>query len=414
MILSSRWVLFIAKLLQFHLKKLGIYSQIITEIPQEGFSNCLHIVLCPQVFKFLPQKYVVFQLEQLSENSKSWNDRYKLLLRNAIAVFDYSCRNINFLQNSNLKLKRLFYLPIFSKEVRLHRVASYKYDILFYGSLTERRKLILTQLKKDFSIHIITNVFGEKILDEIRQSRVVINLHSYDNSLLESARLAECLSLGKVVISESGIDQENYKYFEDIVHFVPPGNLDELKQTIKDVLKNTNFYDQEKIIAKKIKSRFDIFMFYLARGLFALGFISFENVKQCLKNKWPEIDSVVSLIFDESELYRASESKIPALRYLTSTFSREFSVMLLTHLAFEQKKNYLVIDMGYNNDRHDAVKQEVIDKLIKLKKPTICGDSLLIPSVCYEEIINWNYFPSLADEGKASLLTLFEKINSDL
>ena len=72
-ILSSKHVLFIAKLLQEKLTQLGISSEIFTENPKEGFADGLYFVLCPHVFNPLPRKYIAFQFEQLPVINRWWS-----------------------------------------------------------------------------------------------------------------------------------------------------------------------------------------------------------------------------------------------------------------------------------------------------------------------------------------------------
>ena len=118
-ILTTKHCLFIAKLLQRKLNKVGIESEIIFEKPSSGYSGKLHIVICPQLFTSLPRLYIAYQLEQ-SVSSRWFDERYFRILHNALAVFDYSTQNITFLKKNKFSYKQLFYVPIFSKEIEIY------------------------------------------------------------------------------------------------------------------------------------------------------------------------------------------------------------------------------------------------------------------------------------------------------
>lgn len=275
-ILCPKYLQFLGKLIQNHLSELGILSNIIGSEPKTGFSNNqVYIVLFPQHFKVLPPYYLVFQLEQLAISNRFRKESYLSLLKNAIAVMEYSKKNLEYLQSYGLK--NCFYVPIFSK---VQRSPNHEplYDVLFYGSTSsEHRQEFLNKLKKDFNIHIAKSICGEQTIEAIHNSKVIVNLHNYDNALLESTRIFECLSAGAVIVSEDGNDQNEYDYLSDFVDFVKSNNYDQLRSKISERLSNDNYKTQRIFIQDQLEKQFDRFGFGFSRMLLALGYISFDT-----------------------------------------------------------------------------------------------------------------------------------------
>ena len=113
-------------------------------------------------------------------------------------------------------------------------------DVLFYGDTNcARRKKIISELDKSFNVHVESNLFGEEMLDIIRRSKVIINIHYYDGALLETPRIAEILALGKaVIVSERSNDPEEEVRFESFVDFVNVGDIEGLKRRISYWIEN--------------------------------------------------------------------------------------------------------------------------------------------------------------------------------
>ena len=150
--------------------------------------------------------------------------------------------------------------------------------MLFYGSTSsEHRQEFLNKLKKDFNIHIAKSICGEQTIEAIHNSKVIVNLHNYDNALLESTRIFECLSAGAVIVSEDGNDQNEYDYLSDSVDFVKSNNYNQLKLKISERLLNDNYKIQRKYIQEQLDKQFDRFGFSFSRMLLALGYISFDT-----------------------------------------------------------------------------------------------------------------------------------------
>lgn len=247
-ILATPHTMYVAHMLDHALTAAGYRVTLATSIPFLRFEDAVYIVICPQMFFRLPRYMISYQMEQ-SVSPRWFTPRYLKILRNSLAIFDYSKHNINFLQEQGIPYSSIFHLPIATIPNYLGFLAdrgwnlpgsvSKSYDVLFYGDSTnERRKFILNELGQRFNLRVIGNVFGQELYLSLLSARVVVNLHYYDNALLETTRIHECLALGIPVVSEWSQDCEDYPDLLSRVHFVDLGNVTQMAEAIQHVLSN--------------------------------------------------------------------------------------------------------------------------------------------------------------------------------
>ena len=236
-ILSTRACMYIAQLLSYMLRTLGIKTKIIRKEPIVGFGDEPYIVIAAQTYKRLPLNYIAVQAEQL-ESSKWFTDSYYQRLDEAVAIFDYSKKNIEYLYKY-FKKKPIYFSPItinpeYKKYTLNTQNTEKQYDIVFYGSMdSDRRQHIIGLLAKKYKLKIINRLFGEELYKELAKGKIVINIHYYHNALLETTRIFELLSLNyNIIISEKGIDQEEHTRLEELVDFIDIGDIDEMVRKI--------------------------------------------------------------------------------------------------------------------------------------------------------------------------------------
>ena len=209
-------------------------------------------------------KIIIYQLEQLYDNKSFWydsnsiNDWVRIRTQNiqralvdCDEIWDYDLDNIEFLLKEgfkNIKHVPLFYCP----ELKRNNKNLYpEYDILFYGSINDRRAEYLSKLALKYKICIISEVkdcntyknsvfgefmitseFGDKLYEYIFNSKIIINLHFYEGLLQEQVRIFELLINNKLVLSEKSLRN----YFGDcILEF---NNFNDMIKKIDDILKN--------------------------------------------------------------------------------------------------------------------------------------------------------------------------------
>ena len=230
-ILTSVHTRYVAQLMQQRLHFHGSQAQIFTTY-SSAISADIFIVLCAQIFPELPpaDKRIIFQMEQ-STSTRWFTPSYLDDLRDSKAVLDYSLANILALTQLGIPERKMHYLPIGANPQLTFMPASSKsYDFVFYGDYfsSERRKKILEPLCERYQVLILEDCFESKLYTAITSAKAVINLHYYDEPLLETTRICESLSLGVPVLSEATPDMNAYPEFRRAVTYFEQGSSADL------------------------------------------------------------------------------------------------------------------------------------------------------------------------------------------
>lgn len=287
-ILATQHTFYIAKLFSQALNKIHIENKILLSEPKKGYSGQLHIVICPQMFAKLPEKYIAFQMEQ-SVSSRWFTEDYFNRLKNAKFVFDYAMPNLQFLQDNGIPFKQLFYVPVGllenSQEKQPESHSNFEYDVAFYGDANcERRQFFLKKLQEKFSVKIISEVFGDELYQLLNKAKIVVNIHYYENALLETTRIYECLSLNKLLISEVGSDQAEHKNLDGLVDFVEIDDVDGMIQRIDYWLSHTKEFNQRIEEIKQARNQPNQFQFFFYRFLLSQDLMEFDHFYQLCGN----------------------------------------------------------------------------------------------------------------------------------
>jgi len=157
----------------------------------------------------LPDNCIVFNIEQVRSGRFAQSTHYLDLLKRFL-VFDYSARNIEHIKqrtgNEHVYLCRLGSVPAVS---RIANAPVQDVDVLFYGVVNERRKSILDALAAaGLRIKVLTGVYGAERDQWIARSKIVLNLHFYDDHIHEIVRTSFLMANRKAVVSEIESDTE--------------------------------------------------------------------------------------------------------------------------------------------------------------------------------------------------------------
>ena len=240
-IVAVKHTAFVAELLKEALCELGIECQISLKEPKK-YEDIPYIMICPQNFRVFPKTYIAFQMEQ-TVNPRWLTNEYLEILYNAAAVFDYSKVNIEYFSRDEKLKNKLFYIPIDILKERLNKLKPSQnkpYDVLFYGDpYIDRRKEFLDKIGEKFNLKILSNTFGEALYNELNKAKIIVNIHYYENALLETTRLYEALSFSDcLIISEQSFDKEADGKLTQIVDFTPIGDIDFMISRIEYWLNN--------------------------------------------------------------------------------------------------------------------------------------------------------------------------------
>jgi hypothetical protein len=288
-IVTSKWGINIAESLQLLLNNLGYDAYIITgQISKEILKNNeskpneLFIILFSHLLSELPKpnKYIIYQLEQKKESKYITNIVLKNIL-NSLISWDYSHENITGFDNKYKQ--KLMYQPVSIINLIQKTDIPIKYDLLFFGAFHKRRQDILQYFtEKKYNIFITHEIFGEELYKIIQQSKIILNIHAYENnSVLEIARLNEVLPFNKLIISEIPCqgDSVNKNFYNDKVIFSPIilqnlTNIKEMTSLIDYYLISDNY---DNFIANNEKNINDIYLYSLEHLKKNISFIQ-ENI----------------------------------------------------------------------------------------------------------------------------------------
>ena len=311
-ILATQHTLFVAHLIEKNLLDCGIKGHVSTAYSVEQDMGQMHIVVCPQMFKQLPRNYIAFQMEQ-SVNSRWFTDEYFSRLNNAVAIFDYSLKNIEYLLDKGIPYQKLFYMPISSFPDYPAHLADNGYvlddqkgdihaDVLFYGDPNcERRKAYLQELKKHFNVTVASEVFGDKLTRMVKNAKVVVNIHYYENALLETTRLYETISLGTPVVSESSSDIVEHEDLQDVIDFCPIGDIPAMVEKIQNLLSDKEYYNGRKEKIKHFTNVDNKNNYYLRRYLLSIDKLNFSQYKSIFSFEQFQTGDVPRLCLSLSE-----------------------------------------------------------------------------------------------------------------
>ncbi len=229
-----------------YLKKLKIDSEIITDLNESDLNNDnLYIIIYSKDLKIIPKKYIFYQIEQKTSNF--FTEDYLNAMRNAQIVWDFSIDNYSKYDNI-IPLDKLFIQPFIlnreNNQITEVEANEILYDILFYGAVSERRNLIMNELSKKYRVYYSTSLHGEEKYDIIKKSKIILNIHYYDDASLETCRLNEILPFNKIIISEKvNLDLFNMELYKDMVIFIDKieNNFDELLKTVDKYINNHNY-----------------------------------------------------------------------------------------------------------------------------------------------------------------------------
>ncbi|NGZ28130.1 MAG: hypothetical protein G8345_14720 [Magnetococcales bacterium] len=165
-------------------------------------------LLPPALVTSLPLDSIIYNTEQIDPTSGMLHEGYWQLLHRH-EVWDYSQRNMERLRQAGVK-GVLRHVPLgYVQEWSRIAPAVEETDVLFYGSLNDRRRLILEQLRAaGLRVRHLFGVYGRERDGAIASSRLVLNMHFYPAAIFESVRVSYLMANGKAVVAECGDETE--------------------------------------------------------------------------------------------------------------------------------------------------------------------------------------------------------------
>lgn len=216
------------------------------------------ILLNREKHHLLPTRFIFYQIEQKTSvflTNPVLFSKTICMMRLAECVWEFSQVPTDVYKN--FCTNKLIWAPMpFVYECNIcekaKKFSECKYDIFFFGHKNERRERILNKLKEHFNIKIGWGVYKDEKNKYIAKSKIILNIHFYKETGLETCRINEILNHGKLIVSEKSIlDTRNMDLYKDLVIFTDEiddnmENINQLIQTLKYYLSKSNYYNQMK------------------------------------------------------------------------------------------------------------------------------------------------------------------------
>lgn len=155
----------------------------------------------------LPPNSVIVNLEQMRNGA--FAQPYYLDLLKRHPVLDYSPRNIARIREQTGNTHVYPFKPGYVPAATRVAPAREDVDVLFYGIVNERRKKILDALAAaGLVVRALPGVYGAERDAWIARSKVVLNVHYYDDKIHEIVRTSHLLANRKAIVSECEPDTE--------------------------------------------------------------------------------------------------------------------------------------------------------------------------------------------------------------
>jgi len=190
----------------------------------------------------IPKDSIIYSLEQMRSSDpecRRWARKYRDL-----EVWDYSLRNIEVLKEfglKNVKHCQIGYVPELSYFER-NPPQDRDIDILFFGCPSPRRMEILEKFNENKKINFVSfqGKYGDERDEQIKRSKLVINLHNHDTEIFEMVRVTHLIQNKVPVLCEVNPGTEIPNYMEGTV-FTSTRN--KFVDTAYDLLKNPKQLD---------------------------------------------------------------------------------------------------------------------------------------------------------------------------
>lgn len=280
LILSTESALFYCSNIQKQLEHFGVQCEILKEEPVE-YLDRLYFVVCSDQWKQLPKKYIVIQVEDVCTNT-SFSQKYLDQLLGAIAIFDCSTMNIQYFKSHSSYGNRFYYVPADYQLLDHEETDEEMFDVLCVGCETSPRcQEWIQEISKYWNVCFVDPglISDSEFVKKVKQSKIVLNLHAFDASILETSRLYEILSYGNaILISESSVDSYEEDRLKDIVTWIKPSNYTDA------ISKITYWLENDDVRKNHVHENYDFlrdkkndFAYYFYRFLLAFDCISFDE-----------------------------------------------------------------------------------------------------------------------------------------
>lgn len=169
------------------------------------------------------RRTLIANFEQFGSTSALAGGEYQRWLREWV-VLDYHSRNVEYLKRGNPG-QRAFEIPIApgpSVRFGCGPGSDPTVDVLFFGSLNDRRAALLEQLKAaGMSVEVVAGAYGSELAPAVQRARLVLHIHFYDTALFPVARVLQPVMAGVPIVCETPAFAQLSDWSTSGIVFVP-------------------------------------------------------------------------------------------------------------------------------------------------------------------------------------------------
>lgn len=199
----------------------------------------------------VPPASIFYNFEQATDR---WMDAVaaSVVRHRPLALWDWSVHSAAVLGRRGIRavVVPYGYVP---EMVRVPRVTPQTIDVLFLGSVSERRRTVLRGcIERGLQLHRGKDTWGSWRDVVIGASKVVLNMHFYEDAPpeFEAVRVLPLLANGMAVVSERGSGSER---FEGGIRFVD--DADEIVDACVELVRNERAREDLELRAAKVARR---------------------------------------------------------------------------------------------------------------------------------------------------------------
>ena len=194
----------LSELIYFSLKEVGFDVTVGFNRIESDARNIIigcHL-LDPKYMNEVPKSSIVLNTEQIYADKTEWNRNIFSWVQK-FEVWDYNERNIEKLLSLGVEKPKVLKIGYQSQLAKIVKSEKKDVDVLFYGSINERRKVIIEQLLKNgLKVKTLFGVYGKERDNWIGRSHIVLNHHYYDSEIFEIVRVFYLLTNSVAVVGE--------------------------------------------------------------------------------------------------------------------------------------------------------------------------------------------------------------------
>jgi hypothetical protein len=244
----------LGELLFFSLKELGHEVTFGFNHIEPSATNILigcHL-LDPSFITQIPASTIILNTEQVYGET-DWNKPIFSWAKH-FQIWDYSPKNIEKLNQLGIDRTKLLRIGFQKELARLDISGPKEIDVLFYGSVNDRRKAIIDGLEaKGLKVKVLFGVYGKDRDEWIERSKVVLNHHYYESQIFEIVRVFYLLTNAVAVVGEVNDTTSINSIYQDGIY---ASRYEDLISNCVELVSNQTLRDQIQVKALQAISQY--------------------------------------------------------------------------------------------------------------------------------------------------------------